>query len=246
MILDYEPLSRVFQDVCQAIRAGNPRLAHIDVSVPRFLTQRDLPLVKLPLQRVPRELAALRVETAISCLSLEAEIDQFRLEEEGEVPDRPVELSDSETKSDRFFVTYSLRLVVAQVDTSFEEEEGMDLNLRWNLKSLVAGRNKGSSFIEIPKSQILANLPSPPPPPVTTIGLLPCPSLKKKRKVQEVEEGEVIHLKGAKQPKNAKNKWTSSVDSREDLDGAEVCRGPRTWAPWIELKGASIPWDATI
>ena len=145
--------------------------------------------------------------------------------------DRPVELSNSETKSDKFFVTYSSRLVVARVDTSFEEEEGMGLNPRRNLKSLVAGRNKGSSSKEVHKSQIPANLPPPPPPPVTTIGLLPCPGLKKKRKVQEVEEGEVIPLKRAKQPKNAKNKRTSSVDSKEDLDGAEVCRGPRTWAP---------------
>ena len=109
----------------------------------------------------------------------------------------------------------------------------MDLNPRRNLKSLVAGRIKGSSSKEVPKSQILANLLPPPPLLVTTVGLLPCPGLKKKRKVQEVEEGEVIPLKGAKQPKNAKNKRTSSVDSREDLRGAEVCRGPRTWAPQI-------------
>ena len=97
--------------------------------------------------------------------------------------DRPVELSNSETKSDKFFVTYSSRLVVARVDTSFEEEEGMGLNPRRNLKSLVVGRNKGSSSKEVHKSQIPANLPPPPPPPVTTIELLPCPGLKKKRKV---------------------------------------------------------------
>ena len=124
LILDYEPLSRVFQDLCQAIRANDPRLAGIDVSVPRFLTRKDLPLVELPLQRVPRELAASRVETAFSRLSLEVEIDQFRLEEEGEVPDRPVELSDCETKSDRFFVTYSLRLVVAQLTLVLKKRKG--------------------------------------------------------------------------------------------------------------------------
>ena len=45
LILDYEPLSRIFQDVGQAIRVGSSRLARIDVSKPRFLAQRDLPLV---------------------------------------------------------------------------------------------------------------------------------------------------------------------------------------------------------
>lgn len=48
------------------------------------------------------------------------------------------------------------------------------------------------------------------------------PDLKKKRKVQEVEEGEVVPPKGAKQPKNAKDKQASSVDSREDPVRAEV------------------------
>ena len=37
LILDFEPLSNQFQDVGQAIRAGDPRLTRIDVSVPGFL-----------------------------------------------------------------------------------------------------------------------------------------------------------------------------------------------------------------
>ena len=37
LILDYEPLSRIYQDAGQAIRAGDPRLARIDVFVPSFL-----------------------------------------------------------------------------------------------------------------------------------------------------------------------------------------------------------------
>ena len=49
LILDYEPLSRTFQDMGQAIRANNPRLARLDVSVPGFLARRDLPPVELPL-----------------------------------------------------------------------------------------------------------------------------------------------------------------------------------------------------
>ena len=128
LILDYEPLSRIFQNVGQAIRAGDPRLACIDVSKPGFLAQRDLPLVELPIQRVPQEVATSREETASTHLSLEVEIDQFYLEEEGEVPERPIELSDSEADFDRFSATHSPRLIVARIDTSSEDkEEGMDL-----------------------------------------------------------------------------------------------------------------------
>ena len=48
LILDYEPLSRAFVDVGQAIRAGSPRLARIDVSKPGFLAWRDLPPIQPP------------------------------------------------------------------------------------------------------------------------------------------------------------------------------------------------------
>ena len=37
LILDYEPLSNIFQDAGQARRAGDPKLACIDVSMPGFL-----------------------------------------------------------------------------------------------------------------------------------------------------------------------------------------------------------------
>ena len=49
LILGYKPLSRVFQDIGQSIRAGSSRLARIDVSKPGFLAQRDLPPVTLPI-----------------------------------------------------------------------------------------------------------------------------------------------------------------------------------------------------
>ena len=42
LILDYEPLSRIFQDAGQALRVGSSRLARIDVSEPGFLAQIDL------------------------------------------------------------------------------------------------------------------------------------------------------------------------------------------------------------
>ena len=43
LILDYEPLSRIFQDVGQTIRAGSSRLAMINISKPGFLARRDFP-----------------------------------------------------------------------------------------------------------------------------------------------------------------------------------------------------------
>ena len=92
---------------------------------------------------------------------------------------------------------------------------------------------------------VTLNLPLPPLP-VTAVGLLPSPDLKKKRKVQEVEEGEVIPPKGAKQPKNVKDKRAPSMESREESGGAEVRWGPRIWAPQLELEGVPIPWDATF
>ena len=55
LILDCEPLSRIFQDEGQAIRFGSSRLARIDVSKPRFLAWRDLPPVTLPVpQNLPQ------------------------------------------------------------------------------------------------------------------------------------------------------------------------------------------------
>ena len=90
------------------LRAGNPRLARIDISKPAFLTRRDLPPVVLPaqlnplqfvipLQQVP--LAAVPVaEGVVSSLhlSLEEEIDRFQFTQE-RTPERLMEILDSET-----------------------------------------------------------------------------------------------------------------------------------------------------
>ena len=77
------------------------------------------------------------------------------------------------------------------VDISKEEEKEMALNPRKGLRDLMAGRNKGLSYKEAPKSQVPLTLP-PPPPFITTVDLLPYPNLNKKRKEQEMEEGEVV------------------------------------------------------
>ena len=103
-----------------------------------------------------------------------------------------LEISNSVGELDRAFAACSPKLIVARVDSSSEEDEEMDLNLRRGPKDLFTGRNKGSSSKEASKSQVLANLPLPPPLPTTSVGLLPNPDLKKKRKVPEVEEGELL------------------------------------------------------
>ena len=90
LILDFEPLLDKFQDVGHAIRVGDPRLAWIDVLVPGFLALEDIMLVELPHCYSPHKVAVLREETTSSRLSLEAEIDQFRLEEEGEKQEEPM------------------------------------------------------------------------------------------------------------------------------------------------------------
>ena len=54
LILDYEPLSKTFQEVDNAIKANDYRLARIDVSQPHFLAPHDLPPVDHPIpQGVP-------------------------------------------------------------------------------------------------------------------------------------------------------------------------------------------------
>ena len=54
LILDYKPLSRTFQEVDNAIKANDYRLARIDVSRPHFLASHDLLPVDHPIpQGVP-------------------------------------------------------------------------------------------------------------------------------------------------------------------------------------------------
>ena len=48
LILDFEPLSDVFQEVGHAIKAGDLRLCQIDVSVPQFLAYEDIVPIELP------------------------------------------------------------------------------------------------------------------------------------------------------------------------------------------------------
>ena len=191
LILDYEPLSPALVDAGQAIKAGSPRLARIDVSIPGFLARRDLPPIQLPAQCILPKVVVLGEGTDSSHSSLEDQIDQFRFVEEGEVSAWPVELSDSDSDIDHSSVAPTLGLVIAQADTSQEvEEEGMDLKLRSSFRDLLSNRYKGQSSRDAPKEQATSKHP-PHLPSATDPALQPLPNLKRKRPVEEVEEGKV-------------------------------------------------------
>ena len=49
LILEFEPILKIFQEIGYAIKAGDPRLARIDVSKLDFLARDDLPPVILPI-----------------------------------------------------------------------------------------------------------------------------------------------------------------------------------------------------
>ena len=107
-----------------------------------FLAREDLPLVELPLQRSPRDVAAPRKETTFSCLSLKAEIDQFYLKEEREEQGEPViHLPASKDELDRYSITQSPQLVVVHGDSDLKEENEMLLdNKKKGLCDLLKGR----------------------------------------------------------------------------------------------------------
>ena len=156
-------------------------------------------------------------EIAFSRLSLDEEIDQFQLEEEGEVYVDLVEISDTKGELDRTSSVCTPGLIFAKIDdNSKEEEEEMSLNPRKGLKNLIAERNKGSSSKEAPKSQPPSSLPPP------VISLLPIPNLKKKRKEQEMKEGEVVRQEIKKQKMAEDKGRATSVESRKDPSVAEV------------------------
>ena len=160
LILDYVPLTRSLVDPGQAIRAGSPLLARIDVSISGFLASSDLPPVQLPPQRAFPPVIIPEEEAGSSHSSLEEQIDQFQFTEEGEASVRVVELSDSDADLDRASAVPDTGLVIAQVDTSEEiEEEGMDLKQRFGLRGLLSNRNKGQSSKDAPKEQAPARLP---------------------------------------------------------------------------------------
>ena len=153
LILHYEPLSRIFQDVGQAIRAGSPRLAQIDVSKPRVLARRDLPPVPQPVLQNPLPIALSLLQAppivatilaegvASSRLSLEEEIDKFHFEEEQSPRALLICISNTEGESNRNYGVYNPYLILARPDGSDEEEDNMALNKgNRSLRDVMAAR----------------------------------------------------------------------------------------------------------
>ena len=202
LILDFEPISKVYQEIGNAIKASDLQLAHIDVSLPSFLARDDLPTIVWPLQRnqplivqpvhrVQPEAAATKEEIASSNSSLEEEIDKFHYEEKEAREVQVIPISNAEGEPDRHSSVQAPTLVVARPNSSLEEEEDeMALN-RGNkgLRELMASRSKVSSSKEATKSQVPTTLP--PPPILIDLELKPIPNLKKKRPIEVLEEGEV-------------------------------------------------------
>ena len=131
LILDFEPVSRVFQEIGHAIRAGDPRINRIDVSKPDILTREDLSSIRLPVQQIPPPLiiplqqvpleapVVAEEEIASSRLSL----DQFRFVEDVGPFEKPVDISDSETESVNLSSVYPKQLIITRVDSESKEEE---------------------------------------------------------------------------------------------------------------------------
>ena len=133
--MDFEPISRTFQEIGHAIRAGDPLINRIDVSRPDFLARDDLPPVRLPIQQIPPSLIiplqqvpleapiAAEEEIASSQLSLEEEIDKFRFVEDKGPSEKPVDISNSETESVNLSSVHLKQLVITRIDSESEEEE---------------------------------------------------------------------------------------------------------------------------
>ena len=168
LILDFQPLSDKFQDVGHMIRASDPQLTQIDVSVPGFLAREDIVPNKLPAYHFSCEAAVLREETATLRLSLEAKIDQFHLEEKGEEQgELVIQVSGSEDKPDRFLGVHTSDFIVVRIDNSSkEEEEEMVLNRKKGLWELLANRAKGLVPKDTSGSQPPSILPPTPHPPL--------------------------------------------------------------------------------
>ena len=225
LILEYEPLSRIFQDVGQAIRAGSSRLAMINVSKPGFLAWRDLPQVTWPIlqnpppvalplpQALPDAAAIPTEEVASSRLSLEEEIDKFHFEEEKSLKAPLINISDAEGELDRNFGIHIPNLIIVRPNNLDEEEDSIAVNKGdKSLRELMAARGKESMSKATLKSQV------PPPPPQIPIdlGLKPNLDLKKKRPVETLEKGEVGPQKGTKQQKevlDTRDRRSQFVDS---------------------------------
>ena len=162
--MDYEPLSRSFQDVGNAIKANDYRLARIDVSRPHFLAPHDLPpvdhpipqgvsLATQPIQQVPLGQAVAKEGIAFSS-SLEEEIDKFQFEEEETQGVEAIVISEAEEEIDEYSCIQTRAPIITYVeDSSDNEAEEMASKSGQSLRELMKGRNKVSTPQEANKSK---------------------------------------------------------------------------------------------
>ena len=152
LILDYEPISRTFQDVGNAIKANDYRLARIDVSQPHFLVPHDLPpiahpipqgipLTAHPIQQVPLGQSVTQ-EGITSSSSLEEEIDKFQFEEETQGVEAIVILEAEEETNEYSCIQTLAPLITYVKDYSDNEVEEMAPKSGQSLRKLMKGRNK--------------------------------------------------------------------------------------------------------
>ena len=260
LILDYEPLSRTFQEVGNAIKANDYRLARIDVSRPHFLAPHDLPpvdhpipqgipLATQPIQQVPLGQAVAK-EGIASSSSLEEEIDKFQFEEEETQGVEAIVISEAEKETGEYSCIQTPAPVITYVeDSSDNKAEEMAPKSGQSLRELMKGRNKISTPQETNKSKPPVNPPPPSPQLPTDLRLKPNPKLRRKGQHETPEEGEIGPSKGSKQQrvfKDQRSKRSSSVESWEDPFVAQVRRTPRTWSPKLELDDVPIAWDTSI
>ena len=152
LILDYEPLSRSFLDVGNAIRANDYRRARIDMSRPNFLAPYDLPsvdhpipqggpLATQPIQQVPLG-QAIAEEGIASSSSLEEEIDRFQFEEEETQRVEAIVILEAEEETDKYSCIQTPAPIVTYVeDSSDNEAEVMAPKSGKSLRELLKGRN---------------------------------------------------------------------------------------------------------
>ena len=193
--MDYEPLSRSFLDVGNAIRANYYRLVRIDVSRPTFSVPYDLllvdhpipqgvPLAAQPIQQVPLG-QAVAEEGIASSSSLEEEIDKFQFEEEETQGVEAIVISEAEEETDEYSCIQTPAPIVTYVEDSLDNKaKEMASKSGKSLRELIKGRNIVPTPQEAHKSKPLVNSPPPLPRLPADLGLKSNPELRRKRQQQ--------------------------------------------------------------
>ena len=225
LILDYEPLSRSFLDIDNAIRANDYRLARIDMSRPHFLAPHDLPtidhpipqgisLAAQPIQQMPSGQAVADEGIASSSL-LEEEIEKFQFKEE-ETRVEAIVISEAEEETDKYSCIQTPAPIVTYVeDSSDNEAEEMAPKPNQILRELIKARNKAPSPQEANKSKPLVNPPPPLPQLPANLGLKPNLKLRRKRQQEAPEEGNIGLPKGNKQQRKSQDQRSRRSNSVE-------------------------------